>query len=58
MTASEKYISGVEKELDEFCDDYFTNDSEIEKYCKDNNIPTEQEQEFSFFTTFETCKDW
>ena len=32
MTASEKYISGVEKELDEFCDDYFTNDSESEKF--------------------------
>ena len=40
MTASEKYISGAEKELDEFCDDYFSNDTEVEKYCIDKNIPT------------------
>jgi len=43
LTASEKYISGAEKELDEFCDKYFTNDSEIEKYCKDKNIQSDQE---------------
>lgn len=43
MTASEKYVSGVEKELDEFCDDYFANDTEIENYCKEKHIPTEQE---------------
>ena len=41
LTASEKYISGAEKELNEFCDKYFYNDSEIEKYCKDKNIPFE-----------------
>jgi uncharacterized protein len=39
MTASEKYASGAEKELDEFCDDYFANDTEVEKYCKDKHIP-------------------
>jgi hypothetical protein len=39
MTAEDKYISGAEKELDEFCDGYFANDSEIEQYCKDKNIP-------------------
>ena len=43
MTASEKYVSGVEKELDEFCDDYFANDTEVEKYCKEKNISIEQE---------------
>jgi hypothetical protein len=43
MTASEKYVSGAEKELDEFCDDYFANDTEVEKYCKEKHIPTEQE---------------
>ena len=43
MTASEKYVSGVEKELDEFCDDYFANDTEVEKYCKDKNIPIDEE---------------
>jgi hypothetical protein len=43
MTANEKYVSGAEKELDEFCDDYFANDTEVEKYCKDKLIPTDQE---------------
>jgi len=43
MTASEKYVSGAEKELDEFCDDYFANDTEVEKYCKDKHIPTDLE---------------
>lgn len=43
MTADEKYVPGAEKELDEFCDDYFSNDTELEKYCKDKHIPTEQE---------------
>jgi hypothetical protein len=41
MTAQERYYKSTEKELDEFCDGYFKNDSEseIEKYCKDKNIP-------------------
>ena len=43
MTASEKYVSGAEKELDEFCDDYFTNDTEIDEYCKEKNIPINEE---------------
>lgn len=43
MTASEKYVSGAEKELDEFCDDYFANDTEVENYCKGKHIPTNQE---------------
>jgi uncharacterized protein len=38
MTASEKYVSGAEKELNEFCDDYFTNDSEVNEYCKSKNL--------------------
>lgn len=42
LTASEKYFSGAEKELNEFCDKYFANDSEIEKYCKEKNIPFEK----------------
>lgn len=41
MTANEKYVSGVEKELDEFCDDYFANDTEVENYCKAKSIPIE-----------------
>jgi hypothetical protein len=44
MTASEKYVSGAEKELDEFCDGYFANDTEIENYCKEKYIPTEQDE--------------
>lgn len=39
MTAQERYYKSTEKELDEFCDDYFENDTEIEKYCKEYNIP-------------------
>lgn len=39
MTAEEKYHKSTEKELDEFCDDYFLNDTAIEKYCKEKNIP-------------------
>lgn len=44
MTASEKYVSGAEKELDEFCDGYFANDTEVENYCKEKHIPTNEEQ--------------
>jgi hypothetical protein len=43
MTASEKYVSGAEKELDEFCDDYFANDTEVENYCREKHIPTNEE---------------
>lgn len=39
MTANEKYISGAEKELDEFCDTYFVNDTEMENYCEEKFIP-------------------
>jgi hypothetical protein len=43
MTASEKYVSGAEKELDEFCDNYFANDTEVENYCAERHIPTNPE---------------
>ena len=43
MTAEERYYKSTEKELDEFCDNYFQNDSEVEKYCKEKHIPTEQD---------------
>lgn len=43
MTASEKYVLGAEKELDEFCDGYFANDTEVEIYCKEKHITTELE---------------
>ena len=41
MTAEDRYYKSTEKELDEFCDDYFANDSEVEKYCKERHIPVE-----------------
>ncbi|HTB32082.1 MAG TPA: hypothetical protein VK808_08660 [Bacteroidia bacterium] len=41
MTAEERYYNSTEKEFDEFCDDYFKNDTEVEKYCQEKNIPTE-----------------
>lgn len=40
LTAGEKYISGAEKEFDEFCDRYFVSDSDIDSYCKSKNIPS------------------
>jgi hypothetical protein len=43
MTASEKFINAMRKEFDEFCDKYFIKDSEIEDYCKENNIPWEED---------------
>ena len=39
LTANEKYVQGSQKELIGFCDNYFKNDTEIEEYCKDKNIP-------------------
>jgi len=39
MTADEKYISGAEKELVHFCDNYFSDDTEIESYCSEKHIP-------------------
>jgi hypothetical protein len=43
MTAEERYYKSTEKELDEFCDNYFDNDTEVEQYCKEKHIPTENE---------------
>ena len=42
MTAADRYYSSTERELDEFCDDYFLNDEEIEKYCIEKNIPIDE----------------
>lgn len=43
VTASEKYISSAEFELKQFCDEFLNQDSEIEAYCRDKNIPIEAE---------------
>ena len=42
MTAEERYYKATEKELNEFCDSYFTADAEIEEYCKDKYIPADK----------------
>jgi len=39
LAVEERYYRSIEKELDDFCDSYFENDSEIEAYCKKVNIP-------------------
>lgn len=39
LTASDRYHSASERELDDFCDPYFKSDSEIEKYCRQKHIP-------------------
>ena len=38
LTASERYVKATEKELEEFCDNYFQSDTEMEDYCKKKNI--------------------
>ncbi|WP_312077589.1 HTH domain-containing protein [Chryseobacterium sp.] len=44
LSASERYINASRKEFDGFCDIYFNTDSEVEKYCKENKIPWEDER--------------
>ncbi len=39
MTAEDRYYKFTEKELEKFCDHYFLNDTEFEKYCKERYIP-------------------
>lgn len=41
MTAEERYYKSTEKELDELCDDYFNNDTEVNEYCKSKYIPVD-----------------
>jgi hypothetical protein len=43
MTAEERYYRSTEKELDDFCDKYFENDTEVQKYCKDKNLITDED---------------
>jgi len=44
LSASDKYFKATLKEFDDFCDDFFEKDSEIEKYCKEKYIPIENEK--------------
>ncbi|MDR2963626.1 MAG: hypothetical protein LBU90_08380 [Bacteroidales bacterium] len=43
LTAEERYVTLTERELNEFCDSYFSTDAEIEKYCKEKHIPMEND---------------
>jgi hypothetical protein len=45
LIAEDRYYKATEKELDELCDIYFSNDSEIESYCKEKYIPYEVEKD-------------
>ncbi len=39
LSVEDRYYNSVEKEFDDFCDEYFQNDSEVEIYCKEKKIP-------------------
>jgi len=43
LTAEERYFKSTEKELDEFCDKYFENESDAKKYCEEKNIPVDED---------------
>lgn len=45
ITAVDRYYASTVKELDEFCDDCFQNDSEFINYCKDKHIPIDEKVE-------------
>ncbi len=49
LIADDRYAKSTEKELCEFCDKYLKSDSEIEKYCKEKNIPIENLNEKELF---------
>lgn len=44
MTADDRYYNSTEKELNDFCDSYFANDTEVEEYCREKNIPIGEEE--------------
>lgn len=44
LSASDKYFKATLKEFDEFCDNYFETDSEIEKYCLEKYIPIDNDK--------------
>jgi len=44
LAVEERYYESIEKELDDFCDNYFENDTEVKKYYKNKNIPIEMEE--------------
>ena len=42
IDADEKFYDATKKDLENICDKFFEDDSEIEKYCKAKNIPIEE----------------
>lgn len=42
LVADAKFRSSTEKELAEFCDAVLETDEQIERYCKEKNIPTDE----------------
>lgn len=41
MTVPDKFFNASKLELEEFCDDFLTTDSESEEYCREKRIPWE-----------------
>ncbi len=41
LSVEDRFYNSVKKEFSQFCDKYFENDSDIEKYCKEKHIPME-----------------
>lgn len=44
LTAEEKYISATQSSFNKFCDPYLAEEKEIHQYCKDNHIPSENDE--------------
>lgn len=42
MSADERFINAIEKELEENCDNYLKDELEIENYCKSKKIPQKE----------------
>ena len=42
LTVDDRFYDAIENELNEFCDEYFDSDSEIEEYCNDKYIPIDE----------------
>jgi len=45
LAVEERYYKSIEKELEDFCDSYFENDSQIQEYCKKHFIPFDEDKE-------------
>ncbi|WP_457644076.1 HTH domain-containing protein [Persephonella sp.] len=49
ISADIRYKNEIFKNLEEFCDSILITDSEIKRYCKDNNIPYEDDSDGSVY---------